>query len=69
MAWHGKAGFYDGASARIVDMLRFRDVSQPDDPENRSGRSTSSQFLMVLLAIGSSTALLAMIETLMPTMI
>ena len=22
-------GFYDGASSRIVDMLRFRDVSKP----------------------------------------
>jgi sterol desaturase/sphingolipid hydroxylase (fatty acid hydroxylase superfamily) len=24
-----QAGFYDGASARVVDMLRFRDVSKP----------------------------------------
>jgi len=28
-AWEGSAGFYDGASTRILDMLRFRDVSTP----------------------------------------
>ncbi len=27
-----EAGFYDGASARVVDMLAWRDVSQPDAP-------------------------------------
>lgn len=27
--WAGEAGFYDGASARILDMLLWRDVSRP----------------------------------------
>ncbi|MEO1169063.1 MAG: sterol desaturase family protein [Pseudomonadota bacterium] len=27
--WNGEAGFYDGASMRIADMLIFRDVSRP----------------------------------------
>lgn len=28
--YEAKTGFYDGASARVVDMLLFRDVSQPE---------------------------------------
>lgn len=27
--WEGEAGFYDGASARVGDMLMFQDVSHP----------------------------------------
>jgi len=27
-----ESGFYDGASARVVDMLLFRDVSEPEEP-------------------------------------
>jgi sterol desaturase/sphingolipid hydroxylase (fatty acid hydroxylase superfamily) len=34
-------GFYDGASARVLDMLRFRDVSTPDRGE-RSAVATSA---------------------------
>lgn len=34
------AGFYDGASARVVDMLLFRDVSKP--PAEVNGRVTPS---------------------------
>lgn len=28
-SWNGEAGFYDGASARVLDMLLGRDVSRP----------------------------------------
>jgi sterol desaturase/sphingolipid hydroxylase (fatty acid hydroxylase superfamily) len=28
----GENGFYDGASARVLDMLSFRDVSRPREP-------------------------------------
>ncbi len=27
--WRGEAGFYDGASDRVLEMLAFRDVSEP----------------------------------------
>lgn len=36
--WEGEAGFYDGASARIGDMLIFRDVSRrPTDEAGPGG--------------------------------
>ncbi|MEM8695568.1 MAG: sterol desaturase family protein [Pseudomonadota bacterium] len=31
--WNGEAGFYDGASLRIWDMLTFRDVSRPSEAD------------------------------------
>ncbi len=31
--WNGEAGFYDGASDRVFDMLTFQDVSQPKTPK------------------------------------
>lgn len=36
-------GFYDGASARVLDMHMFRDVSKPDDVYIEGGSETSSQ--------------------------
>ncbi len=38
-----KTGFYDGASARVVDMLLFRDVSQPEPP--RVGAAVSQSMV------------------------
>lgn len=32
-AIESQAGFYDGASTRVVEMLAFRDVSRPEEPE------------------------------------
>src|SRR5690606_27167577 len=29
--WNGQAGFYDGASGRVWEMLTFRDVSREPD--------------------------------------
>lgn len=40
--WNGEAGFYDGASMRIRDMLLFRDVSRPDE-DGRAVRSASDR--------------------------
>ncbi|WP_417622124.1 sterol desaturase family protein [Parasphingorhabdus sp.] len=68
-AWHGKAGFYNGASARIGDMLLFREVSEPDDSPERSGNQASNQLMTVLLATGSSATLLLMIQSLMPPLV
>ena len=69
VSWHDQAGFYDGASARIGDMLLFRDVSKPEEPGDQSGRPMSGQFLTALLAMGSSTLLLIMVGSMMPGMI
>lgn len=35
--WDGEIGFYDGASARVLDMLRGRDVSTPSTPDESAG--------------------------------
>jgi sterol desaturase/sphingolipid hydroxylase (fatty acid hydroxylase superfamily) len=33
VAMESEAGFYDGASTRVAEMLAFRDVSRPQEPE------------------------------------
>lgn len=33
--WNGEAGFYDGSSARVAEMLMFRDVSEAKRPAER----------------------------------
>ncbi|TGY89935.1 sterol desaturase family protein [Marinicauda algicola] len=58
-------GFYDGASARIVDMLLFRDVSKPRDerPAQASPEAGHANVVAVIvqmvLAIGTILAIVA----------
>jgi len=40
--FEGKAGFYDGASSRVLDMLRGQDVSTPREPALDSPRSEAT---------------------------
>jgi sterol desaturase/sphingolipid hydroxylase (fatty acid hydroxylase superfamily) len=40
--FEGVGGFYDGASARVADMLLGRDVSTPKETDHESGRKTAS---------------------------
>lgn len=39
VGYAGESGFYDGASARVADMLLFRDVSRPRLPEEPLSRA------------------------------
>lgn len=39
VGYKGETGFYDGASARVADMLLFRDVSRPRLPEEPLSRA------------------------------
>jgi len=39
VGYTGESGFYDGASARVADMLLFRDVSRPRLPEEPLSRA------------------------------
>jgi sterol desaturase/sphingolipid hydroxylase (fatty acid hydroxylase superfamily) len=39
VGYTGKSGFYEGASARVADMLLFRDVSRPRLPEEPLSRA------------------------------
>jgi sterol desaturase/sphingolipid hydroxylase (fatty acid hydroxylase superfamily) len=55
--WNGEAGFYDGASLRIWEMLTFRDVSRPKDAKvqesGRSARTAISSALVILIYAGT----------------
>jgi sterol desaturase/sphingolipid hydroxylase (fatty acid hydroxylase superfamily) len=39
VGYTGESGFYNGASARVADMLLFRDVSRPRLPEEPLSRA------------------------------
>ena len=73
--WQGQAGFYDGASGRVWDMLTFRDVSTPKRHRLRVDRHVPSWsqdlgavlvvaayatvYLAVALGIGSAVRMIA----------
>lgn len=51
--WDGQAGFYDGASGRVRDMLRGRDISSAPSGEGAPGDSAVESWLDRELQPGS----------------
>lgn len=64
--WNGESGFYDGASARVWDMLRFRDVSgQPgDSPGSLTATLDQAGSVKIALAAFCLTGATIMFDTL-----